>query len=76
MRYYRRVRLEWAKRLIEQTNMPFLEIAVACGFISSSHFSKSFRSFRQGPERLSCLKSGRSSRVYLAASPRVVVDDR
>ncbi|WP_084508481.1 GlxA family transcriptional regulator [Mesorhizobium sp. WSM3224] len=43
MRYYRRVRLEWAKRLIEQTNMPFLEIAVACGFISSSHFSKSFR---------------------------------
>ncbi|TIU68314.1 MAG: helix-turn-helix domain-containing protein [Mesorhizobium sp.] len=43
MRYYLRLRLEWAKRLIEQTNMPFLEIAVACGFVSSSHFSKCFR---------------------------------
>ncbi|RWP96676.1 GlxA family transcriptional regulator [Mesorhizobium sp.] len=43
MRYYARLRLERAKRLIEQTNMPFLEIAVACGFVSSSHFSKCFR---------------------------------
>ncbi|TIT28748.1 MAG: helix-turn-helix domain-containing protein, partial [Mesorhizobium sp.] len=42
-RYYARLRLERAKRLIEQTKMPLLEIAVACGFVSSSHFSKCFR---------------------------------
>ncbi|RWK55929.1 GlxA family transcriptional regulator [Mesorhizobium sp.] len=45
MRYYLRLRLEWAKRLINQTNMPLLQIAVACGFVSSSHFSKCFREF-------------------------------
>ncbi|MEI8703471.1 GlxA family transcriptional regulator [Mesorhizobium sp. ISC15] len=42
-RYYLRVRVEWAKRLIEQTNLPLLEVAVASGFLSSSHFSKCFR---------------------------------
>lgn len=45
MRYYLRLRLEWAKRLIDQTNMPLLQIAVTCGFVSSSHFSKCFREF-------------------------------
>lgn len=43
MRYYLRLRLDRAKRLIEQTDMPLLEIAVACGFTSASHFSKCFR---------------------------------
>ncbi|RUX47511.1 GlxA family transcriptional regulator [Mesorhizobium sp. M4A.F.Ca.ET.050.02.1.1] len=43
MRYYLRLRLELAERLIEQTNMSMVEIAVACGFASSSHFSKCFR---------------------------------
>ncbi|RWH17684.1 MAG: GlxA family transcriptional regulator [Mesorhizobium sp.] len=43
MRYYLRLRLEWARRLIEQTEMPLIEIAVACGFVSPSHFSKCFR---------------------------------
>ncbi|BCG83598.1 GlxA family transcriptional regulator [Mesorhizobium sp. 113-3-3] len=43
MRYYLRLRLERAKQLIEHTDMPQLEIAVACGFASASHFSKCFR---------------------------------
>lgn len=43
-RYYVRLRLERAKSLIEQTSMPIVEVAVACGFVSASHFSKMFRS--------------------------------
>ncbi|MER8396422.1 GlxA family transcriptional regulator [Mesorhizobium sp. M1340] len=43
MRYYLRVRLEGAKRLIEQTDIPLLEIALSCGFVSPSHFTKRFR---------------------------------
>ncbi|MER8396367.1 GlxA family transcriptional regulator [Mesorhizobium sp. M1340] len=43
MRYYLHLRLSRAKRLIEQTELPVVEIAVACGFASASHFSKCFR---------------------------------
>ncbi|RWP29685.1 GlxA family transcriptional regulator [Mesorhizobium sp.] len=53
MRHYLRVRLEEAKRLIEQTNMPLLEIALSCGFVSSSHFTKRFREcFGMAPSAL------------------------
>lgn len=43
MRYYLNLRLARAKRLLEQTDMPVVEVAVACGFTSASHFSKCFR---------------------------------
>lgn len=43
LRHYLRIRVDHAKRLIEGTRMPIIDIAVACGFISSSHFSKCFR---------------------------------
>ncbi|MEI9418930.1 GlxA family transcriptional regulator [Mesorhizobium sp. Cs1321R2N1] len=53
MRYYVRVRLEGAKRLIEQTDIPLLEIALSCGFVSSSHFTKRFREcFGKAPSAL------------------------
>ncbi|MER9971909.1 GlxA family transcriptional regulator [Mesorhizobium sp. M0060] len=42
-RYYMRLRLERAKQLVEHTNMPQVEIAVACGFVTASRFSKCFR---------------------------------
>ncbi|RWP29679.1 GlxA family transcriptional regulator [Mesorhizobium sp.] len=42
-RYYMRLRLERAKQLIEHTNMPQVEIAMACGFATASRFSKCFR---------------------------------
>jgi transcriptional regulator GlxA family with amidase domain len=29
--------------LLLQTNMSVMEVTVACGFLSSSHFSKSYR---------------------------------
>ncbi|MET3595054.1 transcriptional regulator GlxA family with amidase domain [Mesorhizobium shonense] len=43
MQYYSRLRLERARQLLEMTDMPVIEVAVACGFISSSHFTKSFK---------------------------------
>ncbi|KUM26658.1 hypothetical protein AU467_20175 [Mesorhizobium loti] len=43
MRYYMNLRLARAKRLIEQTQLPIVEIGIACGFASASHFSKCFR---------------------------------
>lgn len=43
MRYYLHLRLGRAKRLLEQTDLPVVEIAIACGFASSSNFSKCFR---------------------------------
>ncbi|MER9120954.1 GlxA family transcriptional regulator [Mesorhizobium sp. M0954] len=45
VRHYLRVRVEHAKRLIEGTSLPIIDIAIACGFVSASHFAKSFRTF-------------------------------
>ncbi|PSH60798.1 GlxA family transcriptional regulator [Phyllobacterium sophorae] len=42
-RYYVRLRLERAKSLLKQTGMPVVEVAVACGFVSASHFSRAYR---------------------------------
>ncbi|RWE19828.1 MAG: GlxA family transcriptional regulator [Mesorhizobium sp.] len=43
MRFYLHLRLSRAKRLIRQTQLSIVEIAIACGFASASHFSKCFR---------------------------------
>ncbi|MFP1924631.1 helix-turn-helix domain-containing protein [Lonsdalea quercina] len=37
------VRLEQAQRLVRDTTLPMTDIALACGFSSSSHFSQRFR---------------------------------
>jgi len=41
--HYLRVRLERARTLLRQTAMPVLDVAVACGFVSASHFSRSYK---------------------------------
>lgn len=41
--HYMRIRLENARRLLLQTSMPALDIAVACGFVSAPHFTKCYR---------------------------------
>lgn len=42
-RYYMEQRLIRARNLLMQTDMSVINVALACGFTSSSHFSKCFR---------------------------------
>ena len=42
--YYVNMRLRRARELLLQTDMPIMNITVACGFRSPCHFSKSYRS--------------------------------
>ncbi len=42
-RFYLERRLERARQLLCQTDLPVLEVALACGFVSASHFSKCYR---------------------------------
>jgi len=41
--YYLNLRLKKARQLLLQTSCSVSQIAIACGFVSSSHFSKSYR---------------------------------
>ena len=42
-RYYMELRLQKARNLLMQTNMTVINVALACGFASPSHFSKCYR---------------------------------
>ncbi len=42
-RYYLQLRLSRAKQLLKQTNLSVIEVSVACGFVSTPHFSKCYR---------------------------------
>ena len=44
-RYYLNLRLARARHLLRQTSMSILSVALACGFVSASHFSKCYREF-------------------------------
>lgn len=53
--HYLSLRLDRARDLVRQSSMSVLEIALACGFTSASHFSRTYRArFGQAPrtERL------------------------
>src|SRR3546814_20523840 len=44
-RYYVELRLNRARLLLLQTNMSVIDVALACGFVSASHFSKCYRDY-------------------------------
>jgi len=49
-RYYLQLRLRAGRKLLEQTSLPIIEVACACGFSSAGHFSQRFRTlFGQTP---------------------------
>ena len=51
-RYYLELRLNKARLLLLQTNMSVIDVALACGFVSASHFSKCYRdSFGRTPRK-------------------------
>jgi AraC family transcriptional regulator, glycine betaine-responsive activator len=41
--YYLKLRLDRARTMLVQTTKPILDVAVACGFASASHFSRCYR---------------------------------
>ncbi|MDH3668744.1 MAG: GlxA family transcriptional regulator [Paracoccaceae bacterium] len=43
VRYFRDIRLDHARGLITQTEMPIWKVALACGFASPEHFSRVYR---------------------------------
>jgi transcriptional regulator GlxA family with amidase domain len=44
-RYYLELRITEARRLLQHTQMSQVEVLVACGFVSPSHFSKCYSAF-------------------------------
>ncbi|TYL48897.1 GlxA family transcriptional regulator [Marinomonas sp. IMCC 4694] len=49
-RYYLELRLNQARQLIQQSSLSIFEISIACGFVSSAHFSRTYhRFFGQAP---------------------------
>lgn len=50
--FYLGLRLDLAHRLLRQTDMSIMEVSIACGFESASHFSRTYRArFDASPSR-------------------------
>jgi AraC family transcriptional regulator, glycine betaine-responsive activator len=62
-KYYSRLRLQRARNLLLQSGMSITEIAVACGFQSACHFSKSYRAVYGRPPRSERHQPGLSTAV-------------
>ena len=45
VRYYLELRITESRRLLQHSDLPIVEVGVACGFVSPSHFSKCYTSF-------------------------------
>ena len=43
--YYKRLRMERAWSLLQQTTMSVLEVAISCGYSSQAHFSRNYRNW-------------------------------
>jgi len=50
-RYYLKLRLVRARKLLTQTGMSITDIGIACGFVSTPHFSKCYREYFGTPPR-------------------------
>ncbi|MBS9404747.1 GlxA family transcriptional regulator [Halomonas sp. TRM85114] len=50
-RYYLKLRLTRARQLLKQTSFSIIDVASACGFVSTPHFSKCYREFFGMPPR-------------------------
>ena len=44
-RYYMELRITEARRLLQHTELSQVDVLVACGFVSPSHFSKCYSSY-------------------------------
>ncbi|MFG0533745.1 GlxA family transcriptional regulator [Pseudomonas sp. yb_2] len=44
-KYYFQLRITEARRLIQNSNASIFDVSIACGFVSCTHFSRSYRAF-------------------------------
>ena len=66
-RYYMELRLQKARNLLMQTDMSVINVALACGFASPSHFSKCYRAhYNTTPYRERGSQSGSGMAVRLS----------
>ena len=60
VRYYLELRITESRRLLQHSDLSLIDVALACGFVSPSHFSKCYASFYgYGPSkeaRYGCVK--------------------
>ncbi|WP_107850395.1 GlxA family transcriptional regulator [Oceanimonas marisflavi] len=50
--YYRNLRLDQARWMLQQTSQSVTDISIACGFVSLSHFTRSYQQrFNKSPSR-------------------------
>ncbi len=59
--YYLRMRLEEARDLLRRTSHSILDVATACGFVSTSHFTKCYRN------RYHCTPTEERNSYFLSA---------
>ncbi|MCS5516722.1 helix-turn-helix domain-containing protein [Pseudomonas qingdaonensis] len=45
VRYYLELRITESRRLLQHSDLALIDVALACGFVSPSHFSKCYTSF-------------------------------
>jgi len=62
--YYLKLRLETARDLLRRTNRAVLDVAIACGFASTSHFTKCYR------ERYGCTPTEERQSYFWAHGAR------
>jgi transcriptional regulator GlxA family with amidase domain len=68
-RYYLELRLHKARLLLLQTDMSVIDVALACGFVSASHFSKCYRDFfGRTPRKERNIPAGPDARLIAAAA--------
>ncbi|MCI4665484.1 MAG: GlxA family transcriptional regulator [Neomegalonema sp.] len=74
-RYYMEIRLQRARQLLLQTDMSVINVALACGFTSPSHFSKCYRHrYERTPYRERGAPTAEPSGIHLAPTEGVAGD--
>lgn len=66
-RHYLSLRLKRARQLLSQTTLSVIEVAICCGFVSATHFSKCYRDHFGVPPRTD--RQGQRVRVPVGALP-------
>lgn len=66
-KFYLDLRLQRARHLLYQSDMSVLDIAMACGFVSASHFSKTYKEMYG--------RSPREERQQMESDERIKEDD-